>query len=239
MKKLHLILMCLFALVSTTSFAQYGNLQDVIYLKNGSIIRGMIIESVPNQSYKIKTSDGSVFAYTVDEVSKLTKEEPYNQKKNSYNKKSPGYFGAVEFGYSIGVGDWGTDRVDLNIINGYQFNPYLIVGGIIGLRYYNEAEGLSVPIMGYIRANFIDGKIVPYASLSAGYNADLSGDGADGLIIEPSLGVAFDISKRNALTFSLGYSATNFKIYYDYFGNISDYYHKNSSAVTIKLGITF
>ena len=39
------------------------SLQEVVYLKNGSVIRGTIIEQVPNESLKIQTSDGSVFAW--------------------------------------------------------------------------------------------------------------------------------------------------------------------------------
>jgi len=49
--------------------------QDVVYLKDGSIIRGTIIEQVPNVSLKIKTKDGSVFVYQMDEVDKITKVE--------------------------------------------------------------------------------------------------------------------------------------------------------------------
>jgi hypothetical protein len=47
---------------------------EVLYLKNGSIIRGMIIEQIPNEQVKIQTSDGSVFVYTMDQVLKITKE---------------------------------------------------------------------------------------------------------------------------------------------------------------------
>jgi hypothetical protein len=47
---------------------------DVVYLKNGSIIKGMIIEQVPNVSLKIQTRDESVFVYKMDEVQKMTKE---------------------------------------------------------------------------------------------------------------------------------------------------------------------
>jgi len=47
---------------------------EVLYLKNGSIIRGMIIEQIPNEQVKIKTGDGSVFVYTMDQVLKITKE---------------------------------------------------------------------------------------------------------------------------------------------------------------------
>jgi hypothetical protein len=47
---------------------------DVIYLKNGSIIRGMVMEQIPNESIKIQTADGSLFVYKMDEVLKITKE---------------------------------------------------------------------------------------------------------------------------------------------------------------------
>jgi len=48
--------------------------QDVVYLKNGSIIRGMIIEQIPNKTLKIQTRDRSVFVYKYDEIEKITKE---------------------------------------------------------------------------------------------------------------------------------------------------------------------
>jgi hypothetical protein len=47
---------------------------DVLYLKNGSIIRGLIIEQIPNTSVKIKTADGSVFVHVMEDVIKITKE---------------------------------------------------------------------------------------------------------------------------------------------------------------------
>jgi hypothetical protein len=55
-----------------------GELEDVVYLKNGSVIRGTIIEQVPNVSLKIQTRDGSVFVYKMEEVEKMTKEKPVN-----------------------------------------------------------------------------------------------------------------------------------------------------------------
>jgi TM2 domain-containing membrane protein YozV len=47
----------------------------VVYLSNGSVVRGLIIEQIPNESLKIKTADGSVFAFKMSEVTKITKEE--------------------------------------------------------------------------------------------------------------------------------------------------------------------
>ena len=48
--------------------------QDVVYLKNGSVIHGTIIEQVPNVSLKIQTRDGSIFFYKMDEIEKIAKE---------------------------------------------------------------------------------------------------------------------------------------------------------------------
>ena len=50
---------------------------DVVHLKNGSIIKGIIIEQIPNKTIKIETSGGSIFVYQMDEVIKIVKEEKY------------------------------------------------------------------------------------------------------------------------------------------------------------------
>lgn len=55
--------------------AQSGGMEDVIYLKNGSILRGVIIEQVPNVSMKIESVGGNVFAVQMAEVEKITKEK--------------------------------------------------------------------------------------------------------------------------------------------------------------------
>jgi hypothetical protein len=48
--------------------------QDILYLKNGSIIKGTIIELVLDKTVKIQTADGSIFVFTMADVEKITKE---------------------------------------------------------------------------------------------------------------------------------------------------------------------
>lgn len=55
------------------SMAQ-SNLIDVVYLKNGSIIRGIIIEQVPGHAVKLQTADGSLFVFESSEITKMTRE---------------------------------------------------------------------------------------------------------------------------------------------------------------------
>ena len=71
------ILINLFFLLAFSSFGQ-GNYQDVVHLKNGSIIRGIIIEQIPNKSIKIETADKSMFVFGLEDIEKITKENFVN-----------------------------------------------------------------------------------------------------------------------------------------------------------------
>lgn len=75
MKKL--IGLFVFALTSLAMFSQinYANYQDVVYLKNDSVVRGIIVEQIPNISLKIETNDGNVSLIQMADVVKITKEK--------------------------------------------------------------------------------------------------------------------------------------------------------------------
>jgi hypothetical protein len=218
----------LFALITAVSFGQ-SNYQDVVYLKNGSIIRGVIIEQVPNKSIKIETADRSVFVYQMDEIEKLTKEPIQGKSGGSFSNSGlqSGYKGIVELGYQIGTGGYGMDRLKLNIINGYQINPYFSLGFGTGLRYYFDEKVPLIPVFADFRANFIDNKISPYLSLGVGYsfNASDSFKGV-GFLLNPKIGVSFKVSKKSAINFGLGYE-------------MQRVITKNSGAIDINVGISF
>ena len=58
-----------------TSLAATQETQDVVYLRNGSIIRGTILEMIPDSIIRIRTGDGNVFVYPMKEVAKVLTEE--------------------------------------------------------------------------------------------------------------------------------------------------------------------
>ncbi len=62
-------------ILSSPCYSADSDTQDVVYLKNGSIIRGTIIEQIPMETLKIETADGSVFVYQMSEIERITKEE--------------------------------------------------------------------------------------------------------------------------------------------------------------------
>ncbi len=108
---LSLIISTLFISLEGTTYSQ--NMEDVVYLKNGSIIHGTIIEQIPNESIKIKTKDGNVFVYKMEDIEKMTKEEIKREKgvttpklrlkENAYTGSGFGIRGIVGTDISLGL----------------------------------------------------------------------------------------------------------------------------------------
>lgn len=84
-KRLFVIIAILFAGFALNAQEQ---MRDVVYLKNGGITKGIIIELNPNENLKVQMADGSVFVYKMDEVERVEKEtiEPI---ENPMFKQSP------------------------------------------------------------------------------------------------------------------------------------------------------
>lgn len=64
------------------------DVEDVIYLKDGSVIRGEIIEFVPEDYYKIRITGGSELVFKINEISKITKESKAEYKATEGNIES-------------------------------------------------------------------------------------------------------------------------------------------------------
>lgn len=116
-----ILLTCLMAFVMTSqAFAQ--QMEDVVHLKNGGLIRGTIIEQIPGESLKIQTRDGNVFVYTMDEIAKISKEPVMKmQGQIGVQKKNPW----LAFGLSAlipGVGQF---------YNGQHSKGVAQLGGVI------------------------------------------------------------------------------------------------------------
>lgn len=67
------LLTSLLLILSLNIFAQ-TNLEEVVYLKNGTSIHGIILEQIPNEKIKIQSNDGSIFVFKYAEIMKITKE---------------------------------------------------------------------------------------------------------------------------------------------------------------------
>lgn len=152
-----------------------------------------------------------------------------------------GFKGVFEPTYQFGVGEYGLDRFKVNLIGGYQFNPYVSIGVGSGLRYYFNNSNALVPLIFDLKINFIDRKVSPYFSISAGYNFDaFKSFGKKGYLINPAIGVCIRVYEKSALYlgFEIEVQQMEFVNYYDlYFGYTNEI--KNSYSMSLNLGITF
>lgn len=120
-----IMIVCM-ALIGCALSVNAEELQEVVYLKNGSVIRGVIVEQIPNKSLKIKTNDGNIFVFEIDQVEKITKEPVRSQNTGAQS------------GYRVGDGSYTSfqapvisnkrdddddDDDDDNELHGYEKAP--------------------------------------------------------------------------------------------------------------------
>lgn len=118
------------------------------------------------------------------------------------------YQGDVELGYSIGVGTFDFDRVNIHTSHGIRFNEYLFVGAGTGLDIYTGGgeAGVALPlyldVKGYLP---VAPKLNLFAGVDLGGHIGLSDNVNGGFLLSPQVGLAYKILDGKALTFSFGY----------------------------------
>ncbi len=110
MKKLILLLVAILSAQLTSA----QSMRDVVYLKSGSVIKGIITEQYPDSLIKIKISDGSIMAYKTSEIEKMLREEMpsiANALKEKPNTKEYG----GHFGIGVAIGGGGILGVPMRV----------------------------------------------------------------------------------------------------------------------------
>lgn len=236
MIKKSLFLVLFFLTSFLCGFAQ--EMRDVVYLKDGSIVKGIIVEQVPNKSIKLQTSDGSLFVYQIDAVEKMTKElREASPRRFSGKGLTAGYKGYVDFGYAIGTGTFGRDRLTVSFVNGVQFNPYLFLGLGTALNFYPRGEEIGIPIFANVRGHFIKGNVAPFLDLRVGYSPLVD---ARGFYLSPSFGCRFGLSERVGLNVSVGYEVQEAEVIVGYGGyGLPQVDSRGLGGVSLKVAVDF
>lgn len=131
-----------------------SNAQNMLYLKNGSILKGNIKE-VASDKVSFQTTDGSIVVVSADEVEKISADETYstNADKNMISTRvaRKGYRGYV----NITPMDFTFRGLICNITttHGRQFNPYLFVGGGAGILLKYHDDSFIFPVYAAIKGN--------------------------------------------------------------------------------------
>jgi hypothetical protein len=196
-KKIFFFLFCIILTLSYNVSAQiHPHFHEVIYLKNGTVIKGIILEHLSDKSIKVKTDDQGEVIYKQDEVDHIVKE--------FYDIRRKGYFNLTEI--VIGMGK--TDAsIGISTVNGFIIKPHVSLG--IGAAYdYYMTAGSMVPIFADVRIAFHDRRFTPFLYGDAGYSFGVSSNNNDqlkgGLYLNPGIGLKSYISKKSALLISIG-----------------------------------
>lgn len=240
MKRIALLflLSILFLGISTHAQAQQTSRQvDVVYLKNGSIIRGQVISYSPDEGVRIQTADGSIFVYEADSLERITKEtddfwssSPAEMRRQA-RRTLAGYKGFVDVGISSN-----DCSFQLGTSHGYQFNNYVYLGGGLGIHHYFDFEDdvFAVPVFLNFRVNFLNKRVTPLFDLKLGYS---SGD-LEGAFASLELGIRIALTGKKAINVQLGYTEQEYEYAFDYWDS---YYYDSDylQGISLRVGFEF
>ena len=126
---------------------------------------------------------------------------------------------------------------NVSYIGGYQINNYFYVGAGVGVGFNaNETDSqdysyikdcvgveslplntIKIPVFGYFRANFLDGRCAPFFALTVGYNFGTTHNfympwnnivrySTGGVFINPQIGVNYRLNKKYDLYLAFGFN---------------------------------
>lgn len=222
----NILIILILSLLQTVAFSQEiassTRTKDLIYLKDGSTLRGTIIEQIPNQYVKIGIAGGAVVKVSMSEVKRIKADKGnYVFNEDGSNSKVKGFYTGYNIQAMLGQASGSEFEqrlvvgVGIQYSLGYQFNKYAALGGGFGLQLYDRVFGdVFVQARGFLPM----GKITPTIALDAGYGVPLvlSGIGnaatqqRGGISMRPSLGLRIATRNRADILVDVGYQFQHF-----------------------------
>jgi hypothetical protein len=217
--------------------------KDALYLKNGSIIYGKLLEIADNK-YKIQTADGSLFNFNSDEVEKFTKEIP------AYTGRKPSGVGlAMEAGLLAGAQNNDYDApFSFNILINYTTATKNIYGLGSGIEFLGST--FSPFFLEYKRL-FNERKATPFVFFRGGAMVHTGGESQDdpyrnyyakdyrgGASLGTGIGISWSREDiETYLSFSYRYAQTSYK--QGSYNDVIYTYKNNYNRLEVKFGFKF
>lgn len=219
-KPLCLLLLTFF--ISAVIHAQM--ISDIVYLKNGSVIKGMIVEQVPGKTIKVRTRDNLLIEINYQDIARIVKEETFAKENGSPNspagpllrryffKVNGGFFTGDALGYTFGASA-GIRLGDFSLAFNYQ--KTVPDDNLTHGKKYDRFDSRSYSIKGFYNLS-TERLINPYFGLGVGYSATPHTGGSgkiDGThfgyynsyVVNPAVGIDIPIGQKNFLFTELNY----------------------------------
>ncbi len=183
----------IFILCSSLYINAQVSKEDIIYLKNGSILRGKISDT--SQNIKIKIIGNNEIVIPKNEIANTQ----YNQTPSYRNKKIELYSLISLFGENAGFNFITTlplpYRLSLGLGTGVEWFDNAQIPMFIDFRYHMLSSHISPFIYGNL------GYALPMERKAKNENFEYKG----GILAAAGGGVRFNFTKNNALFFGIGY----------------------------------
>jgi hypothetical protein len=179
------------------------NKEDVLYLYNGSILRGKLIESISGDHATIEMLGRNTLVIPDSAIKIILRDQviPPKERENNASRvemaASPAFYGGS------------TNSGGFTFITSYRF-PFRLSTGIgVGIEWFDHQQ---IPFFADFKYSFLKGSWSPYVYAQCGYAVPLTknpeGDYSEyygGVLAGTGAGMRFDFTKHNAIIFSLGY----------------------------------
>lgn len=240
MKK-HLIIFILLTIIALPLSAQ--RTKDALYLKNGSVIYGKLLE-ISDNKYRIQTSDGSVFNFNSEEVEKFLKEAPHFD-----GRKTSGAGFTIETGLLVGLESHKLNALfSFNLIANYTTGTKNIFGVGSGVEFMGSTFS---PVFFEYKCLLNERKTAPFIFFRGGglfhiggndegdpYNNYYPKDYKGGASVAAGTGVSWAFEDLEMyLSFAYRYARTSYK--QDSYNDITYTYKNNYNRLEIKFGFKF
>ena len=212
------LLIALILFFCNTLLSQTNPFYETVYLKNGSQLKGIITEWVPNETITLKLVDGSIFVFKISEINKVTRNiEEIKTSKNITAESEmifepKEYNSQISLGYGPGMGKYGLNSIAYNWVYGKNIEQKHFLGGGTGIKYFryyfkpDEVSSLTmIPIFIDYQYRINTEKFSPYVKIAGGYSLNIeSGFDNSGFLFNPRLGVDFSLGK-SSIFMEIGY----------------------------------
>ncbi len=204
-------------------------LTDVVYLKDGSVLKGLIVNYEQGATLKFRLQNGEEIVIIDSEIARIVQDvrEPkansYDElingqakakpKEQVYNFKERGFYNATMLG-SLNTRSGNEYKMGLSFhnVSGFQFSRWLGIGLGVGIETYGtDDDEVIYPVFAEFRGYFNKKIKAPYYTLSAGYGfmttnkKEFITEARGGWMLHPAIGLRFNAKKRSNLTADIGY----------------------------------
>lgn len=244
----------LLCFASYQGFAQEST-KDIVYLKDGTILRGQILEFDPKSDLKIQIEGGSVVVYKSSTILKIQKEKTEaifdkEKGKRALNiPKEKGWYHSFSGGNVIPAPLVGLRFTPSDLLGfkfeystGYKFHR--LFGAGLNIGFMAATGDATIPICANFRGYFMKTSASLFYDLNIGYGISLNAlsafQGADnygGLHVHPAIGIRFPSKRKGHATLDIGY-VVQLERYLGFDLNGIDI-HSPLFAVTLRVGATF